>query len=122
MLATDAPTWFDVTQSTPAITPEVEPEPEQSRTRTACSVTCLATPYVVPPVVPATWVPWPLQSLVPFPSPTNDDVRPGDRLVGGTYLACGCGHDCSQAHEQCQEKGSSHHLPPAERDWTTAGR
>ena len=60
MFATDAPTWFAVTQSTPAITPEFEPEPWQLSTRTAWSVTCFATPYVVPPVVPATCVPWPL--------------------------------------------------------------
>ena len=76
MFATEGETWLDVTQSTPAITPEVEPEPEQSRTRTAWRVTCLATPYVVPPVVPATWVPWPLQSLVPFPSPTKSVPLP----------------------------------------------
>jgi hypothetical protein len=60
--------WLEVTQSTPAITPEVEPDPLQSSTRTGRMVTCLATPYVVPPTVPATWVPWPLQSVVPRPS------------------------------------------------------
>src|SRR6188472_1660309 len=68
MFATDGPTWFAVTQSTPAITPELDPEPLQSRTRTACSVTCFATPYVVPPTVPETWVPCPLQSFVPPPT------------------------------------------------------
>jgi hypothetical protein len=70
MLATaGAPAaWWEVTQSTPAMTPEVDPLPAQSRTRTGRSVTCLATPYVEPPTVPATWVPWPLQSLVPRPS------------------------------------------------------
>jgi hypothetical protein len=36
----------------------------------------LATPYVVPPVVPATCVPWPLQSFVPFPSPTKSAPLP----------------------------------------------
>ena len=60
----------------PAITPEFEPEPWQSSTRTAWSVTCLATPYVVPPTVPATCVPWPLQSFVPFPSPTKSAPLP----------------------------------------------
>src|SRR5207247_1867775 len=76
MLATDGGTWFEDTQSTPATTPEFVPEPWQLRTRTACSVTDLATPYVVPPVVPATCVPWPLQSFVPFPSPTKSAPLP----------------------------------------------
>ena len=68
MFDTAGLTWFCVTQSTPAMTPLVAPEPSQPSTRTAWSVTCLATPYVVPPVVPATWVPWPWQSFVPWPS------------------------------------------------------
>ena len=68
MFATAGLTWFWVTQSTPAITPVVVPEPLQPRTRTAWIVASLATPYVVPPIVPATWVPWPLQSVVPLPS------------------------------------------------------
>jgi hypothetical protein len=68
MFATAGSTWFAVTQSTPAMTPLFEPEPEQLRTRTGWIVTCFATPYVEPPVVPATWVPWPLQSVVPRPS------------------------------------------------------
>src|SRR5262245_19674482 len=76
MFATDGATWFEVTQSTPAITPEFVPEPWQLRTRTACKVTDLATPYVVPPVGPPTCVPWPLQSFVPFPSPTKSAPLP----------------------------------------------
>jgi hypothetical protein len=79
MFATDGPTWFAVTQSTPAITPVFEPEPLQSRTRTGCSVTCFATPYVVPPTVPETWVPCPLQSFVPPPtSSTPLPTRPAN--------------------------------------------
>ena len=31
-------------------------------------MTPLAIPYFVPPTVPDTWVPWPLQSFVPWPS------------------------------------------------------
>jgi hypothetical protein len=68
MLATEGPLALAATQSMPAITPELDPEPEQSNTRTGIRVTCLATPYVVPPTVPATWVPCPLQSVVPPPS------------------------------------------------------
>jgi len=48
----------------PATTPEVEPEPDESRTLTAMRVVFLATPYLVPPMVPATWVPWPLPSVL----------------------------------------------------------
>ncbi|MNY51728.1 hypothetical protein D3C86_1873440 [compost metagenome] len=51
--------------------------PAQSSTRTGTRLTPLATPQVVPPTVPATWVPWPLQSLVPLPSPTKS--APGSR-------------------------------------------
>src|SRR5918992_6360919 len=60
--------WLPVTQSTPAITPDVLPEPLHPSTRTAVRLTDLATPWIEPPIVPATWVPCPLQSLVPRPS------------------------------------------------------
>ncbi len=60
-----------VTHSTPAMTPDVVPAPRQSSTRTGTSRTALATPWVAPPSVPATWVPWPLQSVVPRPSLTT---------------------------------------------------
>ena len=57
--------WWVIAQSIPAMTPEVEPLPVQLRTRTGTSVTASATPYVALPIVPATWVPCPLQSVVP---------------------------------------------------------
>ena len=68
MLATAGLAALLATQSMPAMTPELVPEPAQSSTRTGTSVTAFATPYVEPPTVPATWVPWPLQSVVPRPS------------------------------------------------------
>ncbi len=68
MLATEGPLALLATQSMPAMTPELEPDPLQPSTRTGIRVTALATPYVVPPTVPATWVPCPLQSVVPRPS------------------------------------------------------
>ena len=60
--------WWLITQSTAAMTAEYEAPPLQPNTRAGTSVTFLATPCTVPPIVPATWVPWPLQSLVPRPS------------------------------------------------------
>ena len=68
MLATAGATALAATQSMPATTPEFVPEPLQPRTRTGTTVARLATPYVVPATVPATWVPCPLQSVVPRPS------------------------------------------------------
>ena len=69
MLATAGPdVCWAVTQSMPATTPAKVPLPAQFSTLTATSRTPLATPYVVPPIVPATWVPWPLQSVL-LPSP-----------------------------------------------------
>jgi hypothetical protein len=44
MFATAGLTWFDVTQSTPAMTPEFVPEPWQLSTRTGWIRTCFATP------------------------------------------------------------------------------
>ncbi len=70
----------------PAITPEVDPEPEQLSTRTGTTVAAGATPYVPPATVPATWVPWPLQSLLPFPSEMelNPEVtRPAKSVWSG---------------------------------------
>jgi hypothetical protein len=78
--------WSVATQSRPAMTPELVPLPEQSRTRTGTNETAFAMPYVDPPTVPATWVPWPLQSLEPFPSLTA--VVPGrTRPPKSTWLA-----------------------------------
>jgi len=54
--------------------PEIEPEPVQSSTRTGTMVAALATPYLAPAIVPETCVPWPLQSVVPWPSLIS--VRP----------------------------------------------
>ena len=76
MLATAGLTRFAVTQSTPAITPDVDARSAAAQHANANRRTPLATPYVDPPTVPATWVPWPLQSLVFRPSliaskPTN---------------------------------------------------
>src|SRR5690606_3768060 len=68
MFATAGRVALFATQSIPAMTPELVPLPWQLSTRTGTRVTCLATPWTVPPTVPATWVPWPLQSLVPRPS------------------------------------------------------
>ncbi len=70
MLATaGAPAaWLPATQSMPAATPAKLPEPWQLSTLTAVNATPLATPYCEPPMVPATWVPWPLQSVL-LPSP-----------------------------------------------------
>ena len=59
------PGWLAITQLMPAITDDEYPEPVQSSTRTGTTVARAAMPQVVPAMVPATWVPCPLQSLVP---------------------------------------------------------
>jgi len=55
-------------QSRAAITPEYAPRPSQLRSRIGTTVAFLAIPYWVPAAVVATWVPCPLQSIVPRPS------------------------------------------------------
>ena len=42
------------------------PVPHELRACTGTIVASLATPSVVPAMMPATWVPWPLLSVVPF--------------------------------------------------------
>ena len=64
MLATAGAMWLSRTQLMPLITPASVPEPWQVRTLTPWTVAALATPQVPLAAVPATWVPWPLQSVL----------------------------------------------------------
>lgn len=68
-LSTEPGFAFLATQSRPAMIPDQLPLLSQPSTRTLTSAASRATPYVEPPTVPVTWVPWPLQSLPPRPSP-----------------------------------------------------
>src|SRR5689334_1934172 len=63
-LATAGLIAFLVTHSTAAIAEADVPLPAQSSHFTPCNRTLFATPYVVDPIVPATWVPWPMQSVL----------------------------------------------------------
>lgn len=58
-------------QSKPAMTSEVNVDKLQANTFTGTMVTPFATPETVPPRMPDTWVPWPLQSCTPRPSPKS---------------------------------------------------
>ena len=80
-------TRFRRTQSIPAMTPLSGPDPEQSRTFTGVITAFLATPYVAPAIVPATWVPCPLQSVVPSVLSIDDEPGP-TRPPNSPMFAC----------------------------------